>query len=115
VNADLESVEMEDNAYPGLSSRGPSHNSVLILSSDSFLVSTISAGGELAMGGTAGGDRWPPPKSSWKMGMMELRGAPLFRYSFIIKRLAWFCASCGPGKGVRVADMSSPLVTLLEM
>ena len=114
MNSVLVAVEMEGSVYPGLSSKGPSHNSVLILSSDTFLASTISPGGELAMGGMVGGDPWPPPRSSWKMGMAELFGAPPYRSTFIIKRLAWFCGSCLHGRAGEVEETSSPLVTAVD-
>jgi hypothetical protein len=59
----------------GLSRTGPSHNSVRILSSETRLVITFSSGGVVERGiiaGFVGGVPRPPPRSSWKIGMLEL-------------------------------------------
>lgn len=58
----------------GLSNTGPSHNSVRILSSETLLVITFSSGGVVESGimaGFAGEGPRPPPRSSWKIGMVE--------------------------------------------
>jgi hypothetical protein len=101
VNGDLAAGEIEPSGYPGLSSRGPSHNSVLMLSSESFLVIVWLAGGELGTGPMAGGDGWPPPKSSWNMGMVERSDAPGCGYTGIVKRLGCLCERCCREEGGR--------------
>jgi hypothetical protein len=58
----------------GLSRTGPSHNSVRILSSETLLVITFSSGGVVEreiIAGFVGGVPRPPPRSSWKIGMLE--------------------------------------------
>ena len=77
-----------------LSRTGPSHNSVRMLSSDILLVITFSSGGVVASGiiaGFVGGIPWPPPRSSWKIGMLErshkLR-LLLYRHREVIGRFA---------------------------
>jgi hypothetical protein len=58
----------------GLSRTGPSHKSVRMLSSETLLVITFSLGGVVESGiiaGLVGGVPRPPPRSSWKIGMLE--------------------------------------------
>ncbi len=58
----------------GLSRRGPSHKSVRMLSSETLLVITFSSGGVVEnaiMVGFVGGVPRAPPRSSWKIGMVE--------------------------------------------
>jgi hypothetical protein len=65
--------------FPGSSGRGPSHSSVLILSSEAFLDTTFLSSGEFESGdivGFLGGGPRSPPRSSWKIGILELLCAP---------------------------------------
>jgi hypothetical protein len=58
----------------GLSRTGPSHKSVRMLSSETLLVITFSSGGVVESGimvGFVGGVPRAPPRSSWKIGMLE--------------------------------------------
>jgi hypothetical protein len=58
----------------GLSKTGPSHSSVRILSSETLLVITFSSGGVVESGivaGFVGAIPRPPPRSSWKIGIVE--------------------------------------------
>jgi hypothetical protein len=85
-----------------------------MLSSDSLLASTSLSGGELdmvGMVGMVGGDRWPPSRSSWKMGILELVGAPRCDYICITERLAFCCECCCRERAGEFQEMSSPLVT----
>lgn len=106
------SAEMEGSRYPGLSRRGPSHNSVRMLSSDSFLTSTFLLCGEFEVVGIGGGDRWPPPASSWKTGIPELVDAPLCGYTCIMEEIGMFLCKTSSGESGIAIEMSSPLVTL---
>lgn len=72
----LDPTSLIGRAWPSsrLSGRSPSHRSVLILSSEAFLASETTFTGEVEcrVAGFVGGVSWPPAKSSWKMGILEL-------------------------------------------
>jgi hypothetical protein len=60
----------------GLSRRGPSHNSVLMLSSEIILLIAFLSGGVVERGDIVGfvdDVPRPPPRSSWKIGILKLQ------------------------------------------
>lgn len=89
----------------GLSSKGPSHNSVLILSSETFLLITSPVSGDLGIVDVdmvcfvGGVPRPPPPRSSWKMGIVgAFSNAPFFCYTGMVKKSWNFQVIYGVGE-----------------
>jgi hypothetical protein len=74
LNEDSKPLVGRLGSSSGVSGTGPSHNSVRMLSSETFLIITFSFRGDFESGdivGFAGGIPRPAPRSSWKMGILE--------------------------------------------